>query len=444
MSYSSPPARDVIYRVVTFCPFTLHTDAKSCVSLTHPSTPPHLPPLSTMFTPHSAYIHIPFCRRRCFYCDFPIAVAGDRARGETSPRMQSYVDAVCREIRATPVLGASLETVFFGGGTPSLLSVVQVQQLLEALSEQFGIADGAEISMEMDPGTFTAEGLTALQKAGLNRVSLGVQSFHDEQLEACGRTHRFKDIEQAVADLETVAMPVWSLDLISGLPHQTLEDWQDNLIQAIAHAPHHISVYDLTVEPNTVFDHRYRAGQSPLPTDEATTQMYRTAQTQLAKAGYGHYEISNYAQPGHQCQHNRVYWENRPYYGFGMGAASYTHHQRFHRPRTTHEYLQWVEAYCQSSGSLDCEPTPPTEQWLDRLMLGLRLAEGIELEDLIDRFGANRVAELRNCLEPYRKKEWVQFEETSTPKVRLTDPEGFLFSNVVLVTLFETFSDPQH
>ncbi|MEL6382323.1 MAG: coproporphyrinogen-III oxidase family protein, partial [Cyanobacteria bacterium J06626_18] len=278
----------------------------------------------------------------------------------------------------------------------------------------------------------------------LNRVSLGVQSFHDEQLEACGRTHRLKDIEQAIADLKTVGMPVWSLDLISGLPHQTWADWQANLAWAIAISPQHISVYDLTVEPNTVFDRRYVAGQSPLPTDEATTQMYRAAQTQLTQVGYEHYEISNYAQPGYQCQHNRVYWENRPYYGFGMGAASYTHHQRFHRPRTTHTYQQWVEMYEQAAGKLDCKPTPLVEQWLDRLMLGLRLAAGVKLQPLIDKFGAAWVAKLRTCLAPYVQKHWVQFEETPIPRVRLTDPEGFLFSNVVLVTLFETFSDPRH
>ena len=397
-----------------------------------------------MKSPRSAYIHIPFCRRRCFYCDFPIAVAGDRTRGETSPRIQTYVDTVCQEIEATPVLGESLKTVFLGGGTPSLLSVAQVEQILTVLSGKFGMAADAEISMEMDPGTFTRESLQALHQLGLNRVSLGVQSFHDKQLEACGRTHRLHDVEQAVNDLMAVGMPVWSLDLISGLPHQTLTDWEKNLERAIALAPQHISVYDLTVESGTVFDHRYVAGQSPLPTDEATTHMYRMAQARLTQAGYEHYEISNYARPSYQCRHNRVYWENRPYYGFGMGAASYTNLQRFHRPRTTHAYAQWVETYCQADGKLACAPTAPTEQWLDRLMLGLRLAEGISLQQLTDEFGVDRVHALHASLAPYVQKGWAQFEATPIPRVRLTDPEGFLFSNVVLVTLFETFSDPLH
>jgi len=395
-----------------------------------------------MDAPRSAYIHIPFCRRRCFYCDFPIAVAGDRARGETSARIRRYVDTLCREIQATASLGQPLKTVFFGGGTPSLLAVDQVEQILVALQNQFGIEAIAEISIEMDPGTFTHGTLQRLRALGVNRVSLGVQSFQDAQLEACGRTHRVADIQRAIADVQRSEMPTWSLDLISGLPHQTITDWEQSLDKAIAAAPQHLSIYDLTVEPNTVFHQRYVPGQAPLPADEITTDMYRLAQTKLTEAGYEHYEISNYAQPGHQCQHNRVYWENRPYYGFGMGAASYTRHQRFNRPRKTEAYQAWVETYRAADGKLDWAVTTSTEQWLDRLMLGLRLAEGIDLTQLTQEFGGDRVAHLLDCLAPYIQQNWVVIEDAPTPRLRLTDPEGFLFSNVVLVTLFETFSDP--
>lgn len=393
--------------------------------------------------PRSAYIHIPFCRRRCFYCDFPIAVAGDRARGETSPRMQGYVDTLCQEIQATPVLDDPLETIFLGGGTPSLLSVNQVAQILTALRDRFGIDKTAEISMEMDPGTFTLAQLQALKQQGLNRVSLGVQSFHDDSLAACGRTHRVADAYQAVDDLRRVAMPIWSLDLIAGLPHQSLSAWQMNLETAIALSPQHISVYDLTVEPNTVFERRYVAGQSPLPTDETTAQMYRLTQAMLTQAGYQHYEVSNYARPGYHCRHNRTYWENRAYYGFGMGAASYTQHQRFHRPRTLDKYHQWVASYRQANGKLSCAPTPVAEQWLDRLMMGLRLAAGVNLEDLAAEFGSESVMALKTCLAPYLRKGWVSISPAPAPHLQLSDPEGFLFSNQVLVTLFETFSDPQ-
>ncbi|WP_204142008.1 radical SAM family heme chaperone HemW [Halomicronema sp. CCY15110] len=396
-------------------------------------------PHSGLAAPRSAYVHIPFCRRRCFYCDFPIAVAGDRARGETSPRMQSYVDALCREIQVTPALGAPLRTVFFGGGTPSLLAVAQVEQILTALSDRFGLEAIAEISMEMDPGTFDRAALMALRQLGINRVSLGVQSFTNKQLEACGRTHRLADVQQAIEDLHAADIPVWSLDLISGLPHQTVEHWKIALETAIAHQPQHLSIYDLTVEPNTVFHRRYTAGESPLPTDDQTATMYRLAQAVLTQAGYDHYEISNYAKPGYQCQHNRVYWENRPFYGFGMGAASYTQGQRWQRPRTTHEYADWLQTYEMADGKLDGEPVTLGDRWLDRLMMGLRLAAGISLKDLVEEFGESRVAQLEECLRPYRRQGWIADDEERSGGFRFTDPEGFLFSNVVLIKLFETF-----
>lgn len=394
-----------------------------------------------MDAPRSAYVHIPFCRRRCFYCDFPIAVAGDRARGETSPRIQHYVETLCREIAATPVQGGSLETVFFGGGTPSLLSVAQVGQILTALRDRFSIADGAEISMEMDPGTFTADTLGALHRLGINRVSLGVQSFQDELLAACGRTHRRVDVEAAIAAIQQVGLKNWSLDLISGLPHQTLANWEAGLHRAIAANPTHLSIYDLTIEPNTVFHRRYAPGDAPLPSDDHTTAMYRLAQCTLTAAGYDHYEISNYARSGYPCRHNRVYWQNRAYYGFGMGATSYTQHQRFGRPRTTHDYEAWVAAYEQQGGHLAIAPTPPGEQLFDHLMVGLRLAEGVDLDRLATQFGAAVIPILRDRLQPFVEKGWVGFAEAPTPRVYLTDPEGFLFSNVVLITLFETWGD---
>ena len=389
--------------------------------------------------PRAAYIHIPFCRRRCFYCDFPIAVAGDLARGETSPRMQSYVEALCQEIQATPKLGAPLRTVFFGGGTPSLLSVAQVEQILTTLDACFGIEAAAEISIEMDPGTFDRGALASLRQLGINRVSLGVQSFTDAQLEACGRTHRLVDVHQAIAALQAVGMPAWSLDLISGLPHQTIANWQIALETAIAFAPQHLSIYDLTVEPSTVFHRRYTAGESPLPTDEQTATMYRLAQAVLTQAGYDHYEVSNYAQPGYQCQHNRVYWQNQPFYGFGMGAASYTQDQRFQRPRTTHDYTDWLQTYQAASGQLDVAPVTEGDRWLDRLMMGLRLAEGVSLKQLVEEFPAEWGVQLQKCLHPYRQPGWGADDEEQSTVVRFTDPEGFLFSNVVLVKLFETF-----
>ncbi|MBI1242696.1 MAG: coproporphyrinogen III oxidase [Nostoc sp. RI_552] len=378
----------------------------------------------------SAYVHIPFCRRRCFYCDFPVSVVGDGQRGETSGPISRYVNVLCQEIAMVTGTGEPLKTIFFGGGTPSLLSVEQLQNILVALKKHFGIASDVEISMEVDPGTFDLAHISGYRSAGVNRVSLGVQALQSELLRVAGRSHSVVDIFTSVELIHQVEIPEFSLDLISGLPHQSLEQWQASLKQAVKFMPTHISIYDLTIEPGTVFGRYYQPGDKPLPTDETTVKMYQMAQQVLTSAGYEHYEISNYARPGHQCRHNRVYWENRPYYGFGMGAASYVDGKRFTRPRKTKEYYHWVEA----GGVIDCEVSPPEEVLLETLMLGLRLAEGVSLAMLSERFGEDNVKKIHQCLQPYEDEGWV---EVVGGRLRLCDPQGFLFSNVVLADLFE-------
>ncbi|MBD2243266.1 radical SAM family heme chaperone HemW [Nostoc sp. FACHB-888] len=378
----------------------------------------------------SAYVHIPFCRRRCFYCDFPVSVVGDRLRGETSGTISQYVEVLCQEIAITPAFGQPLKTIFFGGGTPSLLSIEQLQRIVTELEKHFGIASGAEISMEIDPATFDLAHITGYRNVGVNRVSLGVQAFQAELLQRAGRSHSVEDILAAVELIHQVEIPEFSLDLISGLPHQSLDQWQDSLEKAVALVPTHISIYDLTIEPGTAFGRYYKPGDTPLPTDEATVKMYQMGQQVLTGTGYEHYEISNYAQPGHQCRHNRVYWENRPYYGFGMGAASYVDGKRFTRPRKTREYYQWVQA----GGVIDCDVTPLNEVLLETLMLGLRLAEGLSLAALVQGFGEEKVEKICQCLQEYFEKGWVEVVEG---RLRLIDPQGFLFSNVILADLFE-------
>lgn len=417
----------------------------------------------------SAYVHIPFCRRRCYYCDFPVFVVGDRQHGGNSQTIAQYVQVLCQEISTISQFSQPLETVFFGGGTPSLLSANQLSRILETLARQLGIAAGAEISMEIDPGTFSLEQLQAYQAAGVNRVSLGVQAFQDELLKVCGRSHSVSDIYEAVHRIHQAGIDNFSLDLISGLPHQSLEQWQASLEAAVEIFPAHLSSYDLIVEPGTPFARYYQPGDRPLPTDEMAANMYRLAQKILTAAGYEHYEISNYARPGHQCRHNRVYWENRSFYGFGMGAASYVGGVRLTRPRKTQEYYQWVRSLANSSATevpadpsvADRQENPTSkaegdspisegEILKETLMLGLRLAEGLSLEALAQKFGTEKVKQIWNCLHPYQCQGWVeivtlegkvplQLGEEEVPLagyLRLTDPEGFLFSNSVLAALF--------
>lgn len=421
--------------------------------------------------PSSAYVHIPFCRRRCYYCDFPVFVVGDRKNGDNSGTIIQYVDVLCQEIRETPNLGQSLKTVFFGGGTPSLLSVSQLNTILETLDSKFGIAAEAEISIEIDPGTFTLQQLLGYVAAGVNRVSLGSQAFQDELLEACGRSHSVADIFESVEIVRSAGIINFSLDVISGLPHQTLAQWQASLESAVKISPTHLSSYDLVVEPVTAFGRYFQAGEQPLPADETAAQMYRLAREILTNSGYEHYEISNYARPGYQCRHNRVYWENRAYYGFGMGAASYVEGVRLTRPRKTQEYYQWVRSISPINSQPDADLTiikqdfsmSENEVLLETLMLGFRLAEGLSLSRLADKFGQKTVEKIWQCLQPYWRQGWVEVVDANgtipygiaslhaisdeaellplSGNLRLSDPEGFLFSNTILANLFNKLED---
>lgn len=401
--------------------------------------------------PKSAYIHIPFCQRRCFYCDFPVFVIGDRSSGENSQTIQKYVETVLREIKMTAGGGQPLQTVFFGGGTPSLLSVKQLTEIMATLDQQFGLSPGAEVSIEMDPGTFDLEKLYGYVQGGINRVSLGIQAFQDELLSICGRSHSSRDIFTAIDLVYQVGVSDFSIDLISGLPHQTLDQWQNSLETAVMLNPSHISSYDLIIEPRTAFHRYYKPGVDPLPDEESTADMYRLAVQILTDAGYQHYEVSNYALPGHQCQHNRVYWQNLPYYGFGMGATSYIQGQRFTRPRKIAEYYQWVEQFIAAGGKIDCPKTQVKDNLLETIMLALRLAEGINCAILVEKFGENILQKIWPALHQYHRQGWVEIltpegiplalsPESLLPpnsRIRLTDPEGFLFSNTILAAIFQ-------
>lgn len=407
-------------------------------------------PFQDLEPPKSAYLHIPFCRRRCFYCDFAVAVVGDRKHGDNSTMIQDYVDILCQEIDQESVIvpASNLNTIFLGGGTPSLLSVHQLQRILNTVDQKFGIAKNAEISMEVDPGTFDREKLQGFVNLGINRVSLGVQAFQDKLLQLAGRSHTVEEVFTAINIIEQVGIQNWSLDLISGLPEQTLKDWELSLKKLLQINPNHVSIYDLIVEDKTPFSRYYTPGEFPLPSEEATTQMYRLAQQLLTQAGYEHYEISNYAKPGFQCQHNLVYWKKQSYYGFGMGAASYLQGYRLTRPRKRLEYYAWVKG--DHSDDMSEFVNTTQEQLLETLMLGFRLSEGINLEALSQQFGTDTLHNIITLLMPFYQEGLVEFLEINQnliqPNVnqgliRLTDPDGFLVSNQILSTVFAGLSE---
>ena len=386
--------------------------------------------------PRSAYLHIPFCHRRCFYCDFPVVPLGDRAGGETgapgSASIEVYLQLLHQEIGlAAP--GPPLSTVYFGGGTPSLLTPVQVGVLLAALRRRFGLAPAAEITLELDPASFDQARLAGYLQAGVNRVSLGGQSFDDAVLASLGRRHCGADLRQAAAWLAEAqrrgALASWSLDLIQGLPGQTssaaaLAAWRQQLGEAIGLAPPHLSIYDLTLEPGTVFARRHQRGQLELPDADLGADLMELTWAELSAAGYGHYEISNYALPGHASRHNRVYWSGAGWWGFGMGATSAPWGERLARPRTREGYAAWL---AQPEGSGVQQQGHGAGMPVDeRLLVGLRRREGVHLPQLLGEAGC---AQLRQRLEPWWREGLLRIEG---PRWRLSDPAGLALSNGVL------------
>ena len=401
-------------------------------SLHHISRPSPLADPFAFDFPTAAYLHIPFCRRRCHYCDF----ATGRGTGEL---IETYVQSLCSQIGsiATPHSSSKteevLQTVFFGGGTPSLLTGEQLSRLLTVLRKQLQFSSTAEISLEANPGTINRQKLTDFRAAGVNRISLGAQAFQPELLEACGRLHGVEEVYQAVTDLRLAGFENFNLDLIFGLPHQTLDHWQESLQEVIRLAPPHVSLYDLTVESGTRFGRLYKPGSQPLPSDLDTVEMYKLAIALLSEAGYHHYEVSNFAKPGYECRHNRVYWENRSYYGLGMGATGYVEGRRYENPKTLAEYFQMVERHAMPTA----ERVSPQDRLVDTLMLGLRLSEGISIPELVAQFGQEAMDTILSTLQTYRERSWV---EASGDRLRLLPPDGWLFSNSILVDLMAALS----
>ncbi len=380
--------------------------------------------------PRSAYLHIPFCHRRCYYCDFAVVPLGDRARADDGPGSASiheYLGLLVREIASAPE-GPPLSTVYLGGGTPSLLTANQIGSLLAVVRNHYGLQQGAEITLEMDPASFDQQKLQDLIGHGINRVSLGGQSFDDAVLLDLGRRHRSDDLREACLWMQKAhrngSLRSWSLDLIQNLPGQTLDHWVDQLQQAIATGAPHLSVYDLSVEPGTVFERRRRRGDLALPPERLAVDLMALTRRQLAAAGLSRYEISNYARPGHASRHNRVYWSGAGWWGFGMGATSGAFGERVPRPRTREGYRAWLDEQ-------DAVPRSAPERWPpipidDQLLVGLRRREGVALDPI-------GCPEPQALIERWRDLISAGLVAQRAGRWQLTDPEGMALSNQVLV-----------
>jgi oxygen-independent coproporphyrinogen-3 oxidase len=370
---------------------------------------------------------------------------GDKADGRTSAAIPRYLELLHGEIRASAP-GPPLSTVYFGGGTPSLLTAEQLAELLETLRQCYGLAPGAEITLEMDPATFDEGRLGAVLRAGVNRVSLGGQSLDDAVLQGLGRHHRRHHLLEAAGWLRQArkegGLRSWSLDLIQGVPSlpgapsaeapdACRAHWREQLEQAIALRPPHLSVYELTLEPGTVFARRLEQGALQLPDEDLGADLLELTASRLRAAGYGRYEVSNYAWPGHASRHNRVYWSGMGWWGFGMGATSAPFGQRLMRPRTREGYGAWL-----------LQHSPAKEQRTagfpldERVMVGLRRREGVNLAELLAEagLGMEALAAIRERLAPWIASQCLRMEGD---RWRLTDPRGLALSSSVLRTFME-------
>ncbi len=366
----------------------------------------------------SIYVHIPFCARRCAYCDFnTYAWRGSIVR--------DTLDAICRQVASTDGENIIVPTIFFGGGTPSFPEPERIIQILDTIRSRFKVLPDAEISIEANPGTVDRSRFTALRRAGFNRLSMGVQAFDDHLLRVLGRIHSSDEAIRSYEAARAAGFGNINLDLMFALPDQTLRQWQHTLRTAVSLQPEHLSCYALTVEPRTPFYTMYRRGQLNLPDEQTDLRMYQYTIRALTRAGYEHYEISNFARPGYRCRHNIVYWRNEEYLGFGPGAVSYRHGVRW---KCLSNPRRYVKAVREGLSLVEEEERLDTDASLgETLMLMLRLRDGVDVKAVEERYGVNlaqRYAHQLNRLQRLRLLE-------VTPDYWRITPKGLPIANTV-------------
>lgn len=384
--------------------------------------------------PLGIYVHIPFCVRKCLYCDFASFGTASGLHG----LIGDYVSALGVEIRreAAAVGQRNVKSIFFGGGTPSLLSPKLIGRVMEELTKSFAIRDDAEITLEANPGTMTKAVLKELCQLGINRLSLGVQSFSDPLLRRLGRIHTATEAIRTYQAAREAGFGNINLDLMYGIPGQTLGDWVDTLEQVVRLQPEHVAAYSLIVEAGTPFGEWYERGILDIPNEDDTADMMVITQVFLEKAGWHRYEISNYAKVGFQSVHNRIYWKNQEYLGFGAAAYSYLDGVRRANTSSVQKYVDNVLAGI--SPVVNKEHLDLSGQMSETIMLGLRLREGVDLESFRQRFGVELLNEYRpqvQKLQALRLIEIVDTEGGSRRWMRLT-PRGFEVANSVIVEFF--------
>ena len=373
--------------------------------------------------PTSLYVHIPFCGSRCHYCDFTTFVA---------PRsvMDGYVEDLKRELAMVSSLTSKpLRTVFFGGGTPTALDSKQLAFVLSAVTEAFDVEPTAEWTVEANPGTVNEEKLSVLRERGVNRLSFGAQTFEDRLLLAIGRSHDSETIESSVQLAQSRGFTRINLDLMFGLPEQSLDDVREALNRVVQLGVHHVSAYWLKVEPGTPFHQWREAGLLPLPGEDAEADMYHLVRETLKQAGFHHYEVSNFATEGEMAEHNLVYWRNEPYLAAGVGAHGYVNGTRYENHRVLQRYS--ADLMKGTRPVLETNQVDAHEAMEDTMMLGLRLSEGVSKRRFLKRHGKSMEAVFGEAIDWGLRNSLLTWDQDS---IRLTD-RAWPIANVV----FEKF-----
>ena len=325
--------------------------------------------------PTSAYVHIPFCTQICYYCDFSKVFIKNQP-------VDSYLEHLIEEYDSYDI--KKLRTLYIGGGTPTALSAPQLAFLLEKLTDKLDLSYLEELTIEANPGDLDQEKIAVLKNSPVNRVSLGVQTFNDRMLKQIGRSHLEKDIYENIANLKKAGFDNISIDLIYALPKQTMEDVKTNVAKAIALDIPHMSLYSLILENHTVFMNRMRRGKLPLPKEDLEAEMFEYIIAELEKAGFEHYEISNFSKPGFESRHNLMYWDNAEYYGIGAGASGYVNGVRYKNHGPIRHYLQAVEA---GNARVQEEVLTLNEKMEEEMFLGLRKKSGVSKKRFEEKFG---------------------------------------------------------
>ena len=323
----------------------------------------------------SAYVHIPFCTQICYYCDFSKVFIKNQP-------VDSYLEHLIEEYDSYDI--KKLRTLYIGGGTPTALSAPQLAFLLEKLTDKLDLSYLEELTIEANPGDLDQEKIAVLKASPVNRVSLGVQTFNDRMLKQIGRSHLEKDIYENIANLKKAGFDNISIDLIYALPKQTMEDVKTNVAKAIALDIPHMSLYSLILENHTVFMNRMRRGKLPLPKEDLEAEMFDYIIAELEKAGFEHYEISNFSKPSFESRHNLMYWDNAEYYGIGAGASGYVDGVRYKNHGPIRHYLQAVEA---GNARVQEEMLTLKEKMEEEMFLGLRKKSGVSKKRFEEKFG---------------------------------------------------------